>query len=414
MPRRQRSLVRLVVWLLFVFVAPLVPRRAQAYPWMIRHEYTACIQCHADPSGGGLLTAYGRAQGELLLRTQYGAPVEDPGRAAEFLFGPFHLPDSVLLGGDAREAALLVKPQGAPASTDLFLMQGDLEEQVSVGRVRENASVGFAQEGAFPAAITRASKDNLVSRVHWVGVDLGEDNQFVVRAGRMNLPFGLRSVEHVAWTRVYTGTNSNDGQQHGASFAWNVAKVRGEIMAIAGNFQESPDAFRQRGYSGYVEWGPSTGFTLGVSSLFTHANVGIDPNGVVLPGDLSRQAHGVFMRLVPWKPLVLSAEWDVLYDSQPATPQSAAINSAGTVAQLQADVEPIQGVHLVAIGEAVDKKSDLPAPGDVEPWFRAWGFANWFFAPHADARVDVIYEADAQGGQRFGITTLLAQLHVYL
>src|SRR3954470_24712140 len=45
---------------------------AHAYAWMIRHEYTGCNQCHADPSGGGLLTAYGRAQSELLLRTRYG------------------------------------------------------------------------------------------------------------------------------------------------------------------------------------------------------------------------------------------------------------------------------------------------------------------------------------------------------
>ena len=41
--------------------------RAHAYAWMIRHGYTNCATCHADPSGGAVLTPYGRAQGSLLL-----------------------------------------------------------------------------------------------------------------------------------------------------------------------------------------------------------------------------------------------------------------------------------------------------------------------------------------------------------
>jgi hypothetical protein len=413
--RLSSSILKLSV---FAVVATLFllgsARTANAYPWMIRHEYSGCIPCHADPSGGGLLTVYGRAQGEILLRTQYGKAVDDPGKTGDFLFGLFNLPDPVLLGGDFREAALYVKPQGAPATTDLFLMQGDVTGQVKVSRVRANASIGFAQEGAFGAAITKGSKNNLVSRVHWLGVDLGEDDQFLIRAGRMNLPFGLRSVEHVAWTRMYTRTDSNDEQQDGAAFAFNVKGWRGEVMAIAGNFQESPDAYRERGYSGYLEWDPHPKFTLGASSLITHANIGVDPNGVPLTGDLVRQAHGLFARFSPVKSLVLMAENDFLYDSQPASFQSGAINSPGIVDQLEADFEPIQGVHVAAIGEILDKKSDLPIPGSTVPWLRAWGVVNWFFAPHADVRVDAIYESDAQGGERIGIATLLAQLHVYL
>src|SRR4051812_4913753 len=93
------------------WAALLGSRAAQAYAWMIRHEYAGCNQCHADPSGGGLLTAYGRAQSELLLRTRYGvAETDDPGRTGEFLFGLLPLPDSVLLGGDARGAYVRVAP----------------------------------------------------------------------------------------------------------------------------------------------------------------------------------------------------------------------------------------------------------------------------------------------------------------
>ena len=62
-----------LTYLLLLAGALLLPRSAQAYPWMIRHDYTGCATCHVDPSGGGVLTAYGSAQGDMLLRTRYGA-----------------------------------------------------------------------------------------------------------------------------------------------------------------------------------------------------------------------------------------------------------------------------------------------------------------------------------------------------
>jgi hypothetical protein len=416
--QRHRPWWTIVLATLFVLLwtAP-----AEAYPWMIRHGYAGCPMCHADPSGGGLLTEYGRAQGELLLRTQYSKKVEEPGRIAEFL-GFVRLPSPLLLGGDIREAGIDTLATGQPAQTDFFLMQSDLEGQVTVSRFRANGSIGFAQQGAFGASITKEPDDNLVSRVHWVGVDLGADNEMLVRAGRMNLPFGLRSVEHNEWTRTYTRTDSNQDQEYGASVAVNVTSWRGELMAIAGNFLESPDRYRDRGYCGYLEWDGVDKLGLGVSSLITYAEQGLDvatplaPNGTPLPGALIRHAHGIFARYSPVTPLVLSMETDLLFDSQPPTATAAALNAPGVVAQLQADVEPIQGVHLDAIGEILDKESDLPngLGGPTKPWFEGWGFVNWFFAPHADVRLDVIYDAEVLAGVHVGATTIVGQLHVFL
>ena len=62
-------------WLLAaVLLACFIPGTAQAYPWMIRHDYTGCGVCHVDPSGAGLLTDYGRAQSVLLMQMNYGSP----------------------------------------------------------------------------------------------------------------------------------------------------------------------------------------------------------------------------------------------------------------------------------------------------------------------------------------------------
>jgi len=49
----------------------LPARSAQAYPWMIKHGYTNCGACHADPSGGELLTSYGHGISWEALSTHW-------------------------------------------------------------------------------------------------------------------------------------------------------------------------------------------------------------------------------------------------------------------------------------------------------------------------------------------------------
>lgn len=409
---RKDQWARRLFALVFVAVAVLAwPSRADAYPWMIRHGYTACGQCHADPSGGGLLTDYGRSIGEAVLRTHYGKPAEDPGKVPDFLFGALPLPESVLLGGDFRSLYRSTKAQGATvADTELLLMQGDLQGQVTVDRLRVNASIGYAQRGALPASITSGATWNAISRVHWVGYALGDGQEWLVRAGRMNIPFGIRSIEHTLWARTYNGTygprsDINAGQDHGVSLSFNKAKVRAEAMAILGNFQIHSDSFRERGYSAYAEYAFTDKLAAGVSSLVTHAK-----RDVFLQTELIRHAHGLFARWSPAEPLVFLAEADLTLASQPATATLGAINTLGAVGLLQTDIEPIQGVHVMVTGETQALPTDTKGPS-----YGAWGTLAWFFAPHADLRLDGIYRIGTPGSAGHATsTTLLAQLHFYL
>jgi len=372
---------------------------------MIRHEYTGCNQCHADPTGGGLLTAYGRAQGELLLRTQYGKPLEEAGKPANFLWFA-DPPESVLLGGDLRYFYYDMMPSSGPSTHDNFFMQADLEGQVSVNRFKANASIGYAQKGALPASITQSPNDNLVSRVHWIGYDLDQDKQWLVRAGRMNLPFGNRSIEHTLFVRSQTLTDTNEDQQDGVSVAMNVDKFRGELMAIAGNYNVNPDEFRQRGYCGFIEWSPMLKTAVGVSSMITHAD-----KDVQLLTPAWRQAHGVFGRWSPHEALVVLAESNLILTSQPpnAVPgQSSAVNTLSWASMLQADVEPIQGVHVMATGELLDMPTPPGQPSGIIG--TTWASAAWFFAPHADVRLDAVYMAQSIGSS----WTVVLQGHVFL
>lgn len=404
--RRVRSVAAratLLVAVVGAFLAVLLaaPSRAEAYPWMMRHEYTACGSCHTDPSGGGILTMYGRAQGEILLRTHYGKPAEeseeeDPAKLGGFAFGAFELPEWLLLQADLRNLLLHVAPPSpAPSTTRMVLMQADAAAAISVGRLRMSGTLGYVHEGALPASVTTGLEDRMVSRQHWLGVALGEDEQFLLRAGRMNLPFGLRIIEHTSFIRSSTRTDINAAQQHGVAFAWNAEGWRAEVMGIAGNFQLAPDVLRDRGAAAYIERAFSPKVAVGLTSLVTHAELDLEVQTAAF-----RQAHGAFGRFVVAKPVVLMAEVDLLVRSPKR--QEMAIGTAG---HIQADVEPIQGVHFAATAEAMSRDfSDGLSMG-------GWLSAFWFFLPHVDIRADLIHRSFSAGDTTSSVTSLLAQLH---
>ena len=354
---------------------------AQAYPWMNRHGYTGCVTCHADPSGGGLLTPYGRAQSELLLSSRYGNADSDaePSRLSEPFFGAVTIPDELLIGGWLRSGYIWNTSDGHLVDRRLLLMRADLGAQIKVGHFRANGTLGIASPDSRAlsqeAALTgSADHVNLVSREHWLGVGLADDT-VLVRAGRLNLPFGLRNIEHTSWVRSETRTDFNQAQQHGVAVAYNSSAFRTEGMLIAGNFQLRPDAYRERGFSGYAELAVSERNAVGASVLVTHADADIANSKATF-----RQAHGVFARLSLWAPLVFLAEADGL-----VTSTDGAGTSVGYVGLLQADYEVVRGVHLALTGEGLRR----PKPGS-DFGAGGWTTVSWFFLPHFDARVDVV------------------------
>jgi hypothetical protein len=402
------------------------PGEASAYVWMIQHGYAACGACHADPSGGSLLTRYGRAQGELLLKTRYQKVPEDqeqePGRVGDFLFGAFKLPDRLLLGGDVRLMYLAIKPEKSPwtyvsnfgrsGKTPWYgswlAMQQDVVGQLTVSRVRGFVSLGYARDtakgsydGDALAAITRTTPDRFVSRAYWLGVDLGAENQWLVRAGRFNLPYGLRLVEHPMWVRNVTRTDIDAFQQDGVSVSYTSPKLRGEAMVILGNYQLSPDSVRERGYSAFVEWAPKERLALGASSLVTH-----DAHDLQLQTALWRHAHGVFARWSPRERLALLAEADYVLFSQP--PGS---NNSGVALMLMADYEILRGFHAMLTWEGLAQ--DL-THGNAFFSSGMWTGLVWFLASHVDVRFDVVWRNNGQSSPRTNDTMLLGQLHLFL
>lgn len=396
----SRTDLRVVVAALVVAVCVvLFPGRAAAYPWMLRHGSTQCGSCHADPSGSGLLTPFGRTRGEQVLRTHYGAPARPA--LGKLLFG-LDAPEGLLLGGSFRNGLLVQHVANAPQQPDprFLQMQADLRAQLTVGRLRVSGSLGFLHEGGRPTRVTKRDKDNLVSREHWIGVDLGEERAWLIRAGRMNLPYGLRNNEHTLWIRSALRTDVNEGQQHGAALAYAAGPDRAEVMAVVGNLQLSPDVYREQGVVGYYERAFGKHVALGVSGLLLHSAVDVQ-----VGKESTRQGYGAFARLSPRKQLVFLAELDALLQKVDGVDLGT-----GWVSMLSTDLEPVEGVHLVLTGEA--RKLPLATGTALGEWLSC----VWFFAPHSDLRLDGVFQVfpGQGGGPTVRATTLLAQLHLYL
>jgi len=393
---------RFALALLLVLFVTALPRKAHAHAWMIRHGYAQCAQCHVEPSGAGPLTQYGRAMGEFVLRSRYNWERNDDEAAnlGNFLLGALPLPSWLDFGGEVRLASLYTKVENTQLQQQLIWMQLDGSASIQAGPFAAYGSLGYAPTGALGAALTNRPNDNLISREHWLGLWADESHEILFRAGRMNTPFGIRSVEHNLWVRAYTQTDINDTQQYGASLAIASGRFRGEAMGIVGNLQIHPDLFRQRGYSAYAEYALMDRLALGASSRIVHQK--LDP---LLLRSEWRQTHGVFGRWgTPWVPLVLLTEWDYDFESP-----KLLTRRTGVVGYVQADVEATQGVHFIATGEA-SNVSTAPTP----PSWGAWLSYAWFFAPHADIRLDNVYQSLAGASGRTSALSFLIQGHIYL
>ena len=401
----KRSLT--YAWMaLSLLVGVIWSKPCQAYPWMIRHDYTGCATCHTDPSGGFLLTAYGRAQTQTLLSTFGKGPEgnEVDGRS-QLLWGAVTPPDWVNVGAALRYLYLYNKPSSGSAMTRSILMQTDLRAVINVGAFEAAGSIGYAHEGGQGAWITRRNQgDNLVSREFWLGYNFDDEHNTKVRAGRMYLPYGLRVIDHTLFVRNATRTDLDSQQQYGVSIFHGADDYRFEVMAVLGNYQLRPDQYRERGYSAYVEYAAAARMGIGMSSLLTYQGESSSPS---VTGAAIRGAHGPFVRWAPSSSVALMSEWDLLHEGS----TSGGNPVMGVAGLVQADWEVYRGVHAVVTPELF--LSDFQTGSDSLS-YRGWVTGAWFPYPHLDFRLDGIYGSESMAGSRMNYVMALGQAHVSL
>jgi hypothetical protein len=396
----QRVLVLASALIFFTFAST-----SHAYSWMIRTGITKCANCHTDPMGGETLTSFGRVMSQTTLSTQWGK--DEPTSAAQLFFG-IPEPKELRVGGSIRymDALYDFPKNGLPGHYTSFPMQVDAYGQLTLfDRLKIAGDVGAfvldkANNGEGRAAqVTKGNNPNdwnLLSRTHWIGYQF--DDAWLLRGGRINLPFGIRMPEHTMWVRhLGTRTDRESDQQHGVALDYSRARFRGEVMAVLGNYQISPDKYRDRGYSLYGEYMLSPTAAIGLSSKVTHAEADRFDNNL----NETRQAHGLTGRYAPIHEVVLLAEFDMLISNQ---------RNPGYVGMLQADYEIIQGLHFMLTGETLDQgrlsNQHPPTPGSGKNELGGWVTLNWFFFTHFDARLDLVARPQQP-------LELLSQIHWY-
>ncbi len=203
----------------------------QAYPEMVRHGYVNCTSCHASPSGGGVLTQYGRELSREILSTS-----AKEGESA-FAYGLIKPPEWLLLGGDYRSVYVY---RDTPAFRDgrYILMQLDLEAAVIFGKW-----YGAGTFGRRETSQPRPFRDHLISRRHYLGYRPTDELSF--RFGRFQHAYGINTPDHVIVTKRGLGWDQ-ERESYNLESAWLGEQWNFYATGIFGR-PDSPKDDREKG-----------------------------------------------------------------------------------------------------------------------------------------------------------------------
>ena len=178
-----RNFLRSVLALLLLGVAAT----ASAEPYLAAQMGFKCVQCHVNPTGGGLRNLYGNTFAQTVLPQKRIGPDDDlwTGPVMKFLS----------VGGNARAN---YDWQDVPhqAKTNEF----DVEEArvyLDFGVIPNRLSIYIDQR------VAPGNSTNMEANVrYWLA-----ENQLYVKAGRLYLPFGYRFEDDNAFVRQLSGIN---------------------------------------------------------------------------------------------------------------------------------------------------------------------------------------------------------------
>ena len=379
-----------------VFLA-LIASTASAEPMFLAKQYTRCTACHYSPTGGGMLTPYGRLLSHRELSTTGAtatAPVagaeDDPHGEQAFLFGA--LGDAlgpVHLGLETRPSHLRIGFPGGRQDMNL-LMNMDL-----IGAVQKNGWTAYATAGREPpnSAVRngRISTDAaFISYEHWVAYQ--RDEGFGIRAGRFLPAYGVRLSDHTAYSRIYLGFDRND-QVYGVEVSDTMGPSLLQVTFGAGNAEAILHDRSHRGASVAGRWqlDVTPRASLVGSALYRQAT-DLDPK--------SGAAGGAF----GFAPTARISVWTEVN----AHLQTQAQGGVQWVAVNETSFEAYRGLWLKFSPQL---KTAGGQPGFSE--LRRLAF-EVNFLPRTHWNVDVSYYHDHNHTFEVNSSALLTQLHLYL
>ena len=235
----------------------LVPGICFSYPQYIVKGYTNCASCHYSPTGGGLPNSYGygaqsatfpdvvdskflQSMKEKLQKndvTGYNAENQKPELQWD-------------IGLDARLLVLAAYSTSDDADEDEGEDGGGGKTPMLIPMLFEPTAVlAYGPWITFGNLTPKKSgktsaPDTVFSREHWIGRKFGDTS--MLRAGRMVLPFGIRSPDHTLYTRRDFGFDKWN-QSYGLEWDYYTDKWVISTAAFAGDLILDPAQLQQRG-----------------------------------------------------------------------------------------------------------------------------------------------------------------------
>ena len=255
----------------FAFISALLlfsGQTAWSYPSFIGYGYKSCMTCHYNGHGSGALNDYGRSlfAVEIASRAIYDKNVTDDelGQRSGFL-GKTEIPWGLRPGLKYRGLYYATNPGSSTSKRSYIWMQGDVSLAIQFDQ--DQKYVAVATGGYLPAQRgsdgSEENKNRIVSREMYVRWNVKEG--YFLYAGLMDKIYGLRIVDHTAYSRAQTGNGQNDQTQGIAlQYIGDNKEISGH--AYIGNSQQ-PSDLRQKGFSGMFEYDLSEDSRIGTSVL---------------------------------------------------------------------------------------------------------------------------------------------------
>jgi hypothetical protein len=237
---------------LVTLIILLVSFKAYSYTQFIGHGYTSCLNCHFSPSGGGALNDYGRvvsatliSSGGLYPKTWSQEKVAD----SSGLF--FSRPSQNWLRAQFNYRGFRVVQNPGSSTTEQVKwinMQSDARVILKFGENDRFVAVGNYGYAPLPQSAD-PEEPKYRSREHYMGFRFTP--KFGLYAGLMDKSFGIKVIEHIAFSRQSPEVAQND-QTHGVLAHYLGEQWEVFLHGFAGNLTQDKDV-QAKGGSMMVE-----------------------------------------------------------------------------------------------------------------------------------------------------------------
>lgn len=238
------------------------------YASFIGYGYSNCMTCHYNPHGNGQLNDYGRAlfASEIAARPFWNKKISDEelAKRSSFTFQE-PTPRAIHPSFKYRDLYLTANPGGGGTQRRI-LMQADaglawhFDEKDKYILV---LSAGYTPEPVNASIEKEAWNYHLISREHYLRMQLSEGHFLSV--GLIDIPYGIRIVDHTALSRVGIGLDQNS-QVHGVLYNYVEDKILFGLHGFVGN-QMRNEIDRVNGGSATFEYEVGEKITLGASAF---------------------------------------------------------------------------------------------------------------------------------------------------